>query len=186
MNRSKKVILGLIIIIGLSLLIPLIIYNDQVGILAFPEQKLTYSLFIGPVLNGYLFWASVVLFVLLVASFFVVLFWPKKEKSVIVRDLNGQLKIEQKSIESYVAANLDQRQFIEKPKIKVNMTKNKIAVKVLGRFGEYQGIVPSAEQAMVQMKEELQTLLGVTDRSIDIVIEFVDYVPEESKKSRVE
>lgn len=186
MNRGIKIILCLLTIVGLTLLTPLIIYNSQATVLSFPRMDLSYSLFIGPYVNLYLFWASVVLFVLLIVIFFIILFLPKKEKSVTVKDLNGELKIEKKSIESYVSANLEQAQFIAKPKIKVHMTKNKIDIKVLGRFKEFGGIIPSGEQLMTNIKADLQNLLGVTDKTISIVVDFVDYVETNPKKTRVE
>lgn len=186
MTKGKKIILCLLVLVGLTLLTPLIVYNSEAAALSFPTMKMTYSLFISKYLNLYLFWASIILFVLLIIVFFIILFLPKKERVVTVKDLNGALKIERKSIESYVSANLEQTQFIVKPKIKVQMTKNKIDIKILGRFKEYEGIIPSGEQAMTEIKADLQNLLGVTDKTINIVIDFVDYVDTNPKKARVE
>ncbi|MBL1227651.1 alkaline shock response membrane anchor protein AmaP [Enterococcus sp. BWB1-3] len=92
MNRGKKLILGLLVIVGLTLLAPLIIYNSQAAVLSLPKMKITYSLFIGQYLNLYLFWASLILFILLITLFFVILFWPKKERAVTVKDSNGEME----------------------------------------------------------------------------------------------
>lgn len=186
MSKLKKVILCLIILIGLTLLAPLIAFNNQATILSLPLMYPNYSLFIHPALNLYLFWASVLLFVLLVGAFFAVLFLPKKEKAIIVKEEHGELKIERKSIESYVAANLARAQFIQQPKIKVQMTKSKIAVNIFGRFKAYGGIIPSTELMIADVKEDIQNLLGIKDRPIDVVVDFVDYVEEKKGKSRVE
>ncbi|MBL1223499.1 alkaline shock response membrane anchor protein AmaP [Enterococcus sp. BWR-S5] len=186
MGKLKKFVLCLIILVGLTLLAPLIFFNNQAGVLSLPLAYPNYSLFIHPALNLYLFWASVILFVMLVGAFFAVLFLPKKEKAVIVKEEHGELKIERKSIESYVAANLDRAQFIQQPKIKVRMTKNKIAVTILGRFKAHDGIVPSTELMIVDVKEDIQNLLGIKDRPIDVVVDFIDYAEEKKKKSRVE
>ncbi|WP_321388521.1 alkaline shock response membrane anchor protein AmaP [uncultured Enterococcus sp.] len=105
---------------------------------------------------------------------------------MIVKEEHGELKIERKSIESYVAANLDRAQFIQQPKIKVRMTKNKIAVTILGRFKAHDGIVPSTELMIVDVKEDIQNLLGIKDRPIDVVVDFIDYAEEKKGKSRVE
>lgn len=186
MNKFNKLILCLIILIGLTVLAPLILFNNQAALLSLPLAYPNYSLFIHPVLNLYLFWASVSLFVLLVGAFFAVLFLPKKEKAVTIKEEHGELKVERKSIESYVAANLDRTQFIQQPKIKVKMTKSKIAVSIFGRFKAYNGIIPGTELMLADIKEDIQSLLGVKDRPIDITVDFVDYVEKKKRKSRVE
>lgn len=186
MNKFNKFVLCLIILIGLTLLAPLILFNNQATVLSLPLAYPNYSLFIHPALNLYLFWASIILFVLLVGAFFAVLFLPKKEKTVTIKEEHGELKIERKSIESYVAANLDRAQFIQQPKIKVKMTKNKIVVNIFGRFKAYSGIVPSTELMLADIKADIQSLLGVKDRPIDIVVDFVDYAGKKEQKSRVE
>ncbi|MBP1046709.1 alkaline shock response membrane anchor protein AmaP [Enterococcus sp. BWM-S5] len=186
MSKFKKLILCLIILVGLTLIAPLIFFNNQATVLSLPLAYPNYSLFIHPALNLYLFWASVVVFVLLVGAFFAVLFLPKKEKALIIKEENGALKIEGKSIESYVSANLDRTQFIQQPKIKVQMTKNKIAVNIFGKFKAYGGIVPSTELMIADVKADIQNLLGIKDRPIDVVVDFVDYVEKKKRKSRVE
>ncbi|WP_321388520.1 hypothetical protein [uncultured Enterococcus sp.] len=81
MGKLKKFVLCLIILVGLTLLAPLIFFNNQAGVLSLPLAYPNYSLFIHPALNLYLFWASVILFVMLVGAFFCRSFFTQEGKS---------------------------------------------------------------------------------------------------------
>lgn len=137
-------------------------------------------------LQQFLFWLSVGLLILALIGFFVIIFFPKAENTLVMEKAEGQLKIQKKALENYVLAAVQEEPFIDDPKVDATIKKHKIAIKISGQMRKvFQ--VPEKQQVLSQkIKGDLQRLLG-PENQITTDVVYKNYANKTRRESpRVE
>lgn len=169
-----KKISKLIITIGLLLLMlvffAVIVFYQGVVNLPFHFIRLAHYPGIGSYLPPFLFWLSVVLLAICLIALLVCLFYPNKINVLTFKKDKGTLKIDKKAIKGFVSARLEDADFMAPPKVKVDMTKHKLKVKINGELKRTSDLYDKTEVLVSEIKKELKELIGVKQSvSVDVV-----------------
>lgn len=103
----------------------------------------------------------------------VMLFYPNSQQNFTLQSDGGRLTLEKKAIEGLVRAKLSTRDFVEKPKVTVHATKNKIQVKINGQLRRTSSLINQTETLTTEIRQELQQLLG--QRQVHVDVTFTDW-----------
>ncbi|GAA2911547.1 alkaline shock response membrane anchor protein AmaP [Enterococcus pseudoavium] len=130
----------------------------------------------------YLFWAAIVLAILIVIVILMVLFYPKRVTKFILKDNRGQLSLDKRAIEGYVRTSINQKDFMDSPKVNVAATKNRIRVHVRGQLKKTSDLVGRTDLWAQNVEALLQDLLGAKEQ-VSIKVKFQSL---ESRKTPTE
>lgn len=110
-----------------------------------------------------LFWGSVVLLGVVVVLIVVTLCVPQKKMIILLSDNKGKLELSKKAVEGCVHSVIDLNQLMERPSIKVSMTKRKLSIKVTGTFRRTSDLKGKTDDVANKIKQDLIMLLGIEE-----------------------
>ena len=175
MNRGLKVLNILVSLLLLSVLLTMMILcaPDVDGFLKIQRWQFVTDFLTNAYFRQYLFWVAGAFSVLLVMAILVMLFYPNSQQNFTLQSDGGRLTLEKKAIEGLVRAKLPTRDFVEKPKVTVHATKNKIQVKINGQLRRTSSLINQTETLTTEIRQELQQLLG--QRQVHVDVTFTDW-----------
>ncbi|GEQ48776.1 alkaline shock response membrane anchor protein AmaP [Tetragenococcus koreensis] len=163
MGKLRKLLIS-ILLLGLFITLFFVIIENQQAI-NLPIYFISmddYPL-VGQYIQPVLFWLSLVFIVLAVLLLIMTIFYPKKSNTLTIKHENGTLKVQKKAVENFVLKIVSKEPFIENPRVKVKMYKQKIRIKIAGNLRKSMSI-PDKQNALVdEVKNEVSALMGTTD-----------------------
>lgn len=182
MKKGWKVLLVIISIILISTLLPVMLMNNSYFELPFGFASIRSFSEINYFLRQYLFWSATIFILLLLILIVVILFYPKAKETFVLKEDKGTLTLKKSAIEGYVSSKLNQREFVEKPRINVHATERKIKVNVNGKLKRTSSLIGKTDVLMKEIQQELQQMLG-KEKAIDVNVNFTNFDTEKSKKN---
>lgn len=140
-----------------------------------------------------MFWTALVLLVLSILMIFTYLFVPSKLSSYSFKNGKDTLTLMPKAIERFVKTSVDNAEFMDNPKVSVDVKKRKINVKVRGKLRSSADVTTKEQAWSEQLKHDLDSMLGLKQKT-KVNVKLVDLKEEagkqpekhHAKKSRVE
>lgn len=185
MSKLKKVILSILIICSIITIYSITVQYQLVSHLPVILYYLSDINGLSFPVSIYLFWSSIVLIIGLITFLLIVLFYPNKQNELVIKKEKGTLIIKKKSIENFILSSLGRENFIDSPRIKVKMTRSKMKVSIVGDIKKTSDLSDKTIIYAQKIKEELQTLIGVT-QEIMIEVTFDNYTKNKPSKPRVQ
>lgn len=184
MSRSKKIIFIILILILMLAFFSITTFYQYTENLSFRFLPLSKYPLIGQYFPPFLFWLSVVLIAIGLISIIVILLFPKKIEKMKLQKNKGTLSIESSAIKGFVQSIVDQKSFIEPPKVKVAVTKRKIKVKIIGELKRTTDLIQKSESLIDSIETNLKQLIGV-QQEIKIDVAYHGYKDNQSHEGRV-
>ena len=181
MNKGLKAILIIILLILLSIFLPIIAIYYFVASKSLDLTSLQRLVLTNEYIQSYLFWAAVVLAILTV----VILLYPKRVSTFILKEQRGALALDKRAIEGYVRTSLKQENFMDTPKVNVIATKNKLKVNVRGQLKKTSALIDRTDNWAKGMEKQIHQLLGSKEK-FSINVKFYSFDSDSSKTGVVE
>ena len=144
MSKGWKIVSIIVSLIFITVLLPIVLMSNPYMQLPFGLDSrgnvVTYF-FDNLFMRQYMFWVAVVLIALFLIVILVVLFYPKTKTTFVLKEDKGALTIDKKAIEGLVRTKVNEKEFVEGPKVHVKATKNRILIKIKGRLKRTSALV---------------------------------------------
>lgn len=108
----------------------------------------------------YLFWVAALFSIVLILVILVLIFYPKANRSFVLKEEQGHLAFDKRAIEGFVRSKLSQVGFVDSPRINVRATKSKIKVNIKGQLNRTSSHIGKTGTLMKEIQRELQDILG--------------------------
>ena len=184
MKRIKKWLLVLCII----LLLPIPVYllwETSSFWQKFLRIKLPHLGSLNPIFTWYLIGISAIIFIILIISLFVILFWPVQRYFNLIHKRDGQVKVTSKAINSFVMNSLADLPYLNNAKVSSKLTKRHIKIKIGGDLGAGENISALLDEYLEELKKNLKQLLGIEQKP-KINIKFTNYHKGAKPEKRVQ
>lgn len=181
MSKWKKAGFILVALLLLTFLLPVI--WDQTTTIR-PLSIFKWQILLPQFLNQYLLWFAITLSILLVVGILVVIFYPKDKQTFILQEGKDTLKIQKKAIEGLVDVHLNQRDFINKPQIKIKAVRNKMIIKIKGELARTSDLISRMDHFTNDIKADIIHILG-HGKDYIVNVDFSKVEPKEEKVARV-
>lgn len=185
MNKGLKAILIIILLILLSIFLPIIAIYYFVASKSLDLTSLQRLVLTNEYIQSYLFWAAVVLAILTVVIMLIILLYPKRVSTFILKEQRGALALDKRAIEGYVRTSLKQENFMDTPKVNVIATKNKLKVNVRGQLKKTSALIDRTDDWAKGMEKQIHQLLGSKEK-FSINLKFYSFDSDSSKTGVVE
>lgn len=181
MSKWKKAGFILVALLLLTFLLPVI--WDQTTTIR-PLSIFKWQILLPQFLNQYLLWFAITLSILLVVGILVVIFYPKDKQTFILQEGKDTLKIQKKAIEGLVDVHLNQRDFVNKPQIKIKAVRNKMIIKIKGELARTSDLISRMDHFTDDIKTDIIHILG-HGKDYIVNVDFSKVEPKEEKVARV-
>lgn len=169
MSKLAKIISFLIGIVVLTFLGAIILINahsvvlpNYMNWLQFQIELPSYlSIFKGGFISHYLFWVSLVLFVVIVIAILVVLFYPRTKAEIDLKEKQGTLLLSKSAIEGFVRSLINNKEIMETPNVSVKLYKRKFKVIVSGTLESRVNVIPEVSQIKADIEKGLKEFFGL-------------------------
>ena len=171
MNKGLKAILIIILLILLSIFLPIIAIYYFVASKSLDLTSLQRLVLTNEYIQSYLFWAAVVLAILTVVIMLIILLYPKRVSTFILKEQRGALALDKRAIDT--------------PKVNVIATKNKLKVNVRGQLKKTSALIDRTDNWAKGMEKQIHQLLGSKEK-FSINVKFYSFDSDSSKTGVVE
>lgn len=184
MRKHNKVIAIILLLLMMLTFFAVIVYCQEVANLPFQFIDLASYPLIGYYFPTILFWLSVAFFASSLIAMFIIIFYPKEQVEVKLKEDHGVLTIDKKAIRGFVRSSIEEADFLAPPKIKVNMTKHKIKIKIKGDLKRTSDLYEKNDVLVHNIQRNLKQLIGV-NQQVAINVTYQGYKEPESHTARV-
>ena len=174
MNKGLKAILIIILLILLSIFLPIIAIYYFVASKSLDLTSLQRLVLTNEYIQSYLFWAAVVLAILTVVIMLIILLYPKRVSTFILKEQRGALALDKRAIEGYVRTSLKQENFMDTPKVNVR-----------GQLKKTSALIDRTDNWAKGMEKQIHQLLGSKEK-FSINVKFYSFDSDSSKTGVVE
>ncbi|KJY54046.1 hypothetical protein JF76_19030 [Lactobacillus kullabergensis] len=184
MKRSKKWLL----VLCMLLLLPLpcyLIWETSSFWQKYLKIKLPHLGSLNPIFAWYLIGISLIVFIILIVSLIVILFWPVQRNFNLIHKRDGQVKVTSKAINSYVMNSLADLPYLNNAKVSSKLTGRRIKIKIGGDLGPGENIAVLLDDYLEELKKNLKQLLGIEQKP-KIKIKFINYHKGDKPEKRVQ
>ncbi|MBJ8325753.1 alkaline shock response membrane anchor protein AmaP [Streptococcus pacificus] len=169
MSKLTKIISFIIGILVLTFLGAVVFINAHSVVLPDYMKWLQYkielpsylTMFNDGFLSQYLFWVSLVLFVVIIIAILVVLFYPRTKTEIDLKEKQGTLLLSKSAIEGYVRSLIHNKEIMETPNVSVKLYKRKFKVVVSGTLESRVNVVPEVSQIKTDIEKGLREFFGL-------------------------
>ncbi|WP_071130618.1 alkaline shock response membrane anchor protein AmaP [Enterococcus timonensis] len=178
MRKGKKVVLIILLLLLLTVLLSVLLGHPQV----FGYHLWWTPMIQSSIVGSYLFWVSLIFVGLVLLSIIAILFYPRFKEQFILKNESGTLTLDRRAIEGLVRTELNQENFVDQPKVKVQATRNMINIRVAGQIKRTSQVVNHAEDWMMTVQQKVQAIVG-SEQKIRVHIRFEDTERNNSLKN---
>ncbi len=135
----------------------------------------------------FLFWGSGLCLLLL--GTFLIGIWliPSNKDSLLLKEKNGELKIERKALENFVRQTLQREVLIEDASIKVKINKKAVTVKISGKMRQVPALPEHTRYLIETIKKGFEQLFGIKEQiTVKVVLKDYRQSQKAATKNRVE
>lgn len=185
MSTGKKFILIVLDILLLSIMIP--VTWDYYNALEYNNMTSSSSqfLYVGDYMPHYLFWASIILTILLILALLMVLFYPRTYVDFVLSTHGGKLTLKRSAIEGLVREKIIEYEFLKNPNIDITLHKNKIAVGIKGEIVPRVEITEKSKELEQEILDSLKLFFGIEQPlKVKIIVNAINK-ENNTKRSRV-
>ncbi|MFT0131477.1 alkaline shock response membrane anchor protein AmaP [Candidatus Enterenecus avicola] len=189
MSKVWKIVSIIVLLIFITVLLPIVLMSNPYMQLPFGLDSrgnvVTYF-FDNLFMRQYMFWVAVVLIAVFLIVILVVLFYPKTKTTFVLKEDKGALTIDKKAIEGLVRTKVNEKEFVEGPKVHVKATKNRILIKIKGRLKRTSALVGKTENLMAEIQQDVQRVLGSSEK-VKVEVNYANFEQNETPENpRVE
>lgn len=147
-----------------------------------PQVQLPVSFLNQDYLLNYLFWVGLAVSVALLILLVVVLTIPRPLRLYRTQHPDGQLRITKKAIENFVLSALQREVFLDRPRVTVRLSKNRIRIAITGEWRSSPNVVQQAKVFTAALERRLKSQLGI-ESDKKVVIRLVDFKKNERERT---
>ncbi|WP_181189771.1 alkaline shock response membrane anchor protein AmaP [Bombilactobacillus bombi] len=182
MNRGGKWLLAIITLILLPL--PALVFGANWKILQpYVQMKLPPIQLNNLYLRYYLLAASLVVFMGLLISLCILIFYPTRHKLHLINKNYGRLTVTSKAINNFVKTSLEAEPYLHNPKVSSRLTKRHIKINVSGDLLAGSNAQGKFDNYLHNLEDDLRNLLGIGQKP-KIRIQLTNYHPDNEQKKR--
>lgn len=173
MTKIKKISIVIILCALLMLALLIIGYQNEVNI------RILFNQIIDIYFTNIIFLIITMFFLILLGG---LLFFPIEKKVWSCAFEDGELRLENRSIENFILNVVKDGTLIFEPKVKISIKRKLIKIKVTGKTRNEKNICIESEKLSLIIKDRMTLLLGDSLAEIFVIVKISDFKMESSSK----
>lgn len=174
MTKIQKIILILLNVVFFFYIV--VVSLSLYPIMALPMDLQFFSQLIlkNTLLLQLVFWMSMAMGIISIIIFLYLILYPRRESKFVVPGTNGSLTIDKSAIEALTKASLDEKNFIDSPRVKVSAIRKKLHISVIGELKRTSHLINQEEAWKNHLRNDIRRLLG-EEKDIKIDIDLFNF-----------